>query len=462
MEPMTNIPDPELFIRWRMILGEDGESGGIALEELLSSMPLEALGGYKSNMAQESVDNEGLKEGEGAGITVGDDLEAIMGEKTGGAAGEGQKSLDETITNETEAKGSTNLKPEKLREEAQERIKELDQVLNFCYERKPRRRKRKGGKEKSVLTVPAWISKVKKLFPRETKELLEADLVKRRGIEEIVESPELLDKIEPTMEMAKLLLTYKNLLSEEGKMAAKRLIRKVVDQIKDQLRTEMKPAINGALRKDKPSNHKIFRNLNLKKTLQKNLKNWDEERRKIIVDKMYFYQREQKRRPWHIVSVVDESGSMTDSVIYSAVMASIFWEIPSINSSLIIFDTQVVDLTSDVNDPVEALMKVQLGGGTNIAKALNYVREKIIVEPQKTIVVLVTDFYEGYGEGPLLTVTKNLVESEVRLIGIAALGSDAFPSYDKSMARKLAGLGMDVLACTPNQLSELIARIIRT
>ncbi|MHA2294606.1 MAG: VWA domain-containing protein [Candidatus Hodarchaeales archaeon] len=151
---------------------------------------------------------------------------------------------------------------------------------------------------------------------------------------------------------------------------------------------------------------------------------------------------------------------MMDSVIYSAVLASIFWEIPSVNSSLVIFDTQVVDLTPQVKDPVETLMNVRLGGGTYIGKAMAYVKENLIVNPSKTIVVLITDFYEGMNPNVLLTVTKNMIEGRTRVIGLAALGYDSSPCYDHHLSNQMSKIGVDILACTPKHLSELIGRII--
>ncbi|MFW9995908.1 MAG: VWA domain-containing protein [Candidatus Odinarchaeota archaeon] len=429
----------ELLLRWRMILGADGEKNGLALNSLINALPGGVLANYSSLLApgqqQFPVEAESstskTKRGRGKAVS-----------------------------------GNTGLFL------VQSALNEVDGVLQFCYDQQSapsaggyarnrnNNRNRGAGSEPSQMTVPSWVSKVKTLFPSETREILEADLIKRRGIEELIETPELLEKVEPSLEMAKLVLTYKDLMSPAAKESARRLIRKVVDQVKDQLRTDVIPAINGALRKDKNSPHKVFKNLNLKKTIWKNLKNWDEDRKKVIVDQMFFHQREQKRKPWHIITVVDESGSMMDSVIYSAVLASIFWEIPSVNSSLVIFDTQVVDLTPQVKDPVETLMNVRLGGGTYIGKAMQYVQENLIINPAKTIVVLITDFYEGMNPDVLLTVTKSMIEGKARVIGLAALGYDTSPCYDRHLASQMRKIGVDILACTPKHLSELIGAII--
>lgn len=460
-------PGDELFLRWRLILGLEGEKKGFSLSDLMASQSSETLDEYVSETGMESFHPKLTERQDGHVPAPGQ--------------GKGKQSR--------KRKGKTGANPGKAAAEA--KLAEIDALLQFCYEsgtpmsgtpqtggsstrpvrnlmgwkRKERRGpKGTGGSEPPQMTVPVWLSKVKKFFPSESRELLEADLIKRRGIEELIETPELLEKVEPSLEMAKLVLSYKDIMSPEVKESAKRLIRKVVDDIKDLLRTDVVPAINGALRKDKHSPHKAFKNLDLPRTLRKNLQNWDEERKKIIVDRMFFHEREQKQKPWHIITVVDESGSMMDSVIYSAVLASIFWEIPSVNSSLVIFDTEVVDLTPIVKDPVETLMNVRLGGGTYIGKAMTYVKDHLIINPAKTIVVLISDFYEGMNEDILLTVTKNMIEGKARVIGLAALGPDlgpsSYPAYDRGLANRMRKIGVDILACTPKHLSELISRII--
>ncbi|MFQ5978621.1 MAG: VWA domain-containing protein [Candidatus Heimdallarchaeota archaeon] len=461
-------PGDELFLRWRLILGLEGEKKGFSLNDLLESQSSEALDEYLSGTGMESLPPEETGRQDGRVPTA--------------TQGKGKR--------RRKRKGKTRGSVGKAAAEA--KLTEIDELLQFCYEggtqssgasqpgdaspampvgnlmgwkRNERRgQKGTGGSEPPQMTVPVWLSKVKKLFPSESRELLEADLIKRRGIEELIETPELLEKVEPSLEMAKLVLSYKDIMSPEVKESAKRLIRKVVDDIKDLLRTDVVPAINGALRKDKHSPHKAFKNLDLPRTLRKNLQNWDEERRKIIVDRMFFHEREQKRKPWHIITVVDESGSMMDSVIYSAVLASIFWEIPSVNSSLVIFDTEVVDLTPIVKDPVETLMNVRLGGGTYIGKAMTYVKDNLVINPAKTIICLITDFYEGMNEDILLTATKSMIEGKARVIGLAALAPDLGPSYypafDRRLAERMRKVGVDILACTPKHLSELISRII--
>lgn len=319
---------------------------------------------------------------------------------------------------------------------------------------------KRGGKESSKMTVPEWVEQVSELFPGKARETLEKELIQRRGIDELLQEPKILEKVEPNIELVKTLLTHKTLLKPETRVLARKLIEKVVNEIKDKLKVQIDRALTGAIRRDRHSPRKVFRNLDLKTTIRRNLQHYDADRERLIVDRLYFYAAERKKRPWHVIVTVDQSGSMLDSAIFSAIMASIFAELPSLRTSLILFDTQVVDLSDQVGQPVDVLLSIQLGGGTHIAQALQYAQQ-LTREPAKTIVVLITDFYEGWPEENLIRQVRTMYQSGIRMIGLGALAYKARPQYNKSTARKLRKVGMDIMVCTPERLADCMARIIR-
>jgi Mg-chelatase subunit ChlD len=321
-------------------------------------------------------------------------------------------------------------------------------------------RGRQGGRGSPILTVPEWVDLVAELFPHQAKEVLERELVRRRGIAELLEQPQLLEKVEPNLELVKTLLTHKDLLNPKTRVLARKIIDKVVQELKEKMRAQVESAITGAIRRDRHSPRKVYRNLDIKTTLRRNLKNYDSERRQVLVERLYFFAAERRKRPWHIIVTVDQSGSMLDSAIFSAVMASIFAELTSVRTSLLLFDTEVVDLSDQVGQPVDVLLSIQLGGGTDITKALQYAQQ-LVREPARTIVVLITDFYEGRDERDLVRQVHALSQAGVRMIGLGALGYDARPEYNKPTARKLRKVGMDILVCTPEKLAECMAQIIR-
>ncbi len=328
----------------------------------------------------------------------------------------------------------------------------LESTLDFLFDRG-------GGKATSTLTVPRWIDAVNELFPRAAKEVLERELIKRKGITELLDKPEILEKIEPSVEMVKTLLTHKDLLNPKARVLARKIIDQVVQQLKKKLEVQIEQAIVGAVRKDRHAPRRVFKNLDIKTTLRRNLKNWDEGRQLLLVDRVFYYAAERNRRPWHIICCVDQSGSMLESAIFSAVMASIFSELPGVKTSLVLFDTQVVDLSDQLGSPVDVLLKVQLGGGTDITKALQYCGE-LLREPPRTILVLITDFYEGRDERDMIAEVAKLADAGVRMVGLGALGYDARPQYNKPTANKCRKVGMDVLVCTPEKLAECMGEII--
>jgi Mg-chelatase subunit ChlD len=258
----------------------------------------------------------------------------------------------------------------------------------------------------------------------------------------------------------KTLLTHRDLLNEDTRGLARRIIDQVVEELKRRMRVQVEQALTGALRRDRHSPRRVYRNLDLKTTVRRNLKNYDAASERLLVDRVWYFAAERRQRPWHVIVAVDQSGSMLDSAVFSAVMASIFHDLPALRTSLFLFDTQVVDLSDQVGQPVDVLMRVQLGGGTDLAKAMHYAAQ-LVRQPARTIVVLITDFFEGGDAHALVRQTEDLAQAGVRLIGLGALGYDARPAYDKKMAGRLRKVGMDVLVCTPEKLAECMARIIR-
>jgi len=216
--------------------------------------------------------------------------------------------------------------------------------------------------------------------------------------------------------------------------------------------------MSGRLSQHRHSPVAIAANFDALGTIRRNLKNYDPERRQIVLAEPRFFERNTRRLPWDVIICVDQSGSMAGSVIHSAVMAGILSGLPTFRVRLVVFDTNVVDLTSEADDPVEVLMQVQLGGGTDIARALRYCAQ-LVENPQRTVLVLVTDFCEGGSPADLVQVVAGLAESRVRLLGLAALDGDAYPHYDRAMAQRLADRGMEIAALTPGQLAAWLVEV---
>jgi Mg-chelatase subunit ChlD len=334
-----------------------------------------------------------------------------------------------------------------------EHARQVDHALEWLYGRDPerlQRGERQGGLEDSSLTTPEWINAIHTLFPQPVIERLESDAVLRYGIDEVVTNLEVLERIEPSQSLLRAL------------NAARKLVRQVVEQIIARLAKEVRQAFSGTRDRQRPSRIPLARNFDFKNTLRANLKHWDPQRGKLYIESPRFISRIKRHsEKWQLILLVDQSGSMVDSVIHSAVMAACLWQLPGIRTHLVAFDTNVVDLTADVADPVELLMKVQLGGGTNIAQAVEYARQ-LIEQPQKSVIVLVSDFFEGAASSLLINQVKQSVQSGVKVLGLAALDSSASPCYDHDMAQALVNVGAQIAAMTPGELASWLAENLQS
>jgi Mg-chelatase subunit ChlD len=320
---------------------------------------------------------------------------------------------------------------------------------------------RQGSLDPSQLSVPDWINAVHELFPRKTIERLEKDALERYHLEEMVTNPDLLSRAQPSQTLLKAVLRTKHLMNQEVLAMARQLVRKAIEQLLEKLARQIQSPFTGTINRQRRSQLKIAKNFDAKTTIRRNLKHYDPNTGKLYIQTPYFYSRIRRQVDrWQLIILVDESGSMVDSVIHSAVTASIFFGIPALRTHLCLFDTAVVDVTQDCTDPVETLMKVQLGGGTDIGQALSYAAT-LVDNPRRAIVILITDFYEGAPVERLLSLTKQLVDSGVTLLGLAALDEQANPNYDRAIAQRMVNLGAHVAAMTPGELAEWVAQKVR-
>lgn len=350
---------------------------------------------------------------------------------------------------------------------------ERDAALDWLYGRDPdlgRRGVRRGGTAEpaddrtggdgpSQLTTVDWLDAVHRLFPKETIERLERDAVERYEIHEIVTDPAVLERIEPDETLLRAVLRTKHLMDPEVLALARRIVEAVVRQLVERLATEVRRSFHGT-RSRRPSRIANSRNFDFHGTIRANLAHYRPDERRLYIEHPRFVSRTRRHiEQWQLILLVDQSGSMAASVIHSAVTAACLWGLPGLKTHLVAFDTSVVDLTSDVTDPAELLMKVQLGGGTDIARAVGY-GARLVENPRRAIVAVVTDFYEGGDPARLVREVRGLVRQGTQVLGLAALDEQANPDYDRETARRLADEGAHVGAMTPGHLAEFVAERI--
>ncbi len=343
--------------------------------------------------------------------------------------------------------------------------RQIDHALEWLYGRDPerlQRGERSGGLGGSNLTTPEWINSIHTLFPQRVIERLESDAVLRYGIEDVVTNLDVLERMQPSESLLRAVLHTKHLMNPEVLAAARRIVHQVVEEIMARLAKEVRQAFSGVRDRRRRSFIPLARNFDFKSTLRANLQHWHPQHGKLYIESPRFNSRIKRHsEQWQLVLLVDQSGSMVDSVIHSAVMAACLWQLPGIRTHLVAFDTSVVDLTADVVDPVELLMKVQLGGGTNIASAVEYGRQ-LIEQLAKSVIILVSDFYEGGSSSLLTHQVKKCVQSGIKVLGLAALDSTATPCYDRDMAQALVNVGAQIAAMTPGELASWLAENLQS
>lgn len=289
---------------------------------------------------------------------------------------------------------------------------------------------------------------------------MQSQALERYEISSLLKNPDALNAMEPTKALAKTFMSLRGKMNEDTRDAVKNIIRKVVDDILSQMRNQFRQALTGRKNRFRRSLIPNSRNFDWRATIAANLKNYDVQHQRLVIKTPYFNSRQQQHLPWDVILCVDQSGSMASSIMYAAVCASILAALPTVRVSLVVFDTQVVDLSHLAHDPVEVLMTVQLGGGTDIAKAMQYC-ESLIRNPKRTVISLISDFEEGGALNHLLNCTQRLNSQQVKLLGLAALDDDALPVYDPEIAQKLADRGMHVAALTPEHFAQWLAEVMQ-
>jgi len=272
---------------------------------------------------------------------------------------------------------------------------------------------------------------------------IEAGLVKRMRLREVLADPALASRLTPSMSLIEQLLRDKNNLSGVALANAKSLIRRFVDEVAEVLRTQVEKTTVGALDRSVPPK-RVYRNLDLDRTIWKNLTNWDPEEERLYVDRLYYRHTARKTTPQRLIVVVDQSGSMVDSMVNCTILASIFAGLPKVDVHLIAYDTQALDLTPWVHDPFETLLRTNLGGGTDGTVAMALAQPKI-AEPRNTVVVWISDFYEWRAE-PLFESMAAIHRSGAKFIPVGSVTSSGRGSVNPWFRERFKDLGAPVLS----------------
>ncbi len=337
------------------------------------------------------------------------------------------------------------------------RLGDFDDALGFAYDEGSR----KGSSAGSKPYLPKWLGLLREFFTKDVIALVQKDAIERKNLTELLFEPETLPLLDKNVELVATLMAARGLVPDKAKDVARQIVKEVVDELRKQLESEVRTALLGAARRNSESPLKLARNIDWKKTINRNLRGWDTERRRLVPDRIYFWSNQRRRHEWEIAIAVDQSGSMAQSVVYSSVMAAIFASLDVVRTRLLFFDTEIVDVTPLLVDPVEVLFASQLGGGTDINRAVAYAQANFIENPEKTIFLLITDLFEGGDATSLVARVRELCESKVKVLVLLALSDAGTPSYDHELAAKLVALGAHCFGCTPKLLVRVVEKIMK-
>lgn len=332
---------------------------------------------------------------------------------------------------------------------------QLDNLLGQLYPN-GETAERSAGLGGSAPKVSRWLGDIRERFPANVVKVLQKDAFERLNLTAMLLQPEMLDGIEPDIHLVATVISLKHLVPAQSKDTARRLVQKLVDELLARLRSKTEQALRGSLNRAARKQRPLASDIDWGRTIRANLKHYQPEYNSIIPERLIGFGR---KKPQHLKEVflcVDQSGSMATSVIYASIFAAVMASIPALKTQLVVFDTAVVDLTEQLADPVDVLFGVQLGGGTDINRAVGYCQQKIS-KPRDTTFILITDLYEGGDGNSLVARVAELKNSGATVITLLALNDDGAPSYDQRMAQQFANLDVPTFACTPDKFPDLMA-----
>lgn len=340
----------------------------------------------------------------------------------------------------------------------------IDAALGALYDnagetgtdgRSSRRPARSGGLGRSTPAVTRWLGDIRRYFPTEVVQVLQRDAIDRLHLRQLLLEPEMLAAVEPDINLAALVVELGRLLPDESRATARQVVAHVVADLERRFAQRTRAAISGALARSSRTRRPRPGDIDWDRTIRANLRTWSPEHGTVVPEHLVGHRRRERLLARDVIVAIDQSGSMAQSVVYAALFGSVLASMPTLRTSVLTFDTAVVDLTAVAVDPVELLFGVQLGGGTDIAAALAYC-QGLVTRPEDTVLVVVTDLFEGGDPEVALERFARLADSGVTVVVLLALSDEGAPAHDHTFAARLAEVGITAFACTPDAFADLM------
>ncbi|NLU66842.1 VWA domain-containing protein [Streptomyces sp. HNM0574] len=339
---------------------------------------------------------------------------------------------------------------------------EMDRTLQALYgatEGRPRGRERGAGLGGSAPEAARWLGDIRRYFPSSVVQVMQRDAVERLGLSTMLLEPEMLAAVEPDVHLVGTLLSLQAAMPETSRETARTVVRKVVAELERKLAERTRSTLTGALDRSATVRRPRHQDIDWNRTIRANLGNYLPEHRTVVPERLIGHGRAARGTRKDVVLCVDQSGSMASSVVYASVFGAVLASLRALHTRIVVFDTSVVDLTEEIDDPVDVLFGTRLGGGTDINRALAYCQSRI-TRPAETVVVLVSDLYEGGIREEMLGRVAAMKAAGVQFVTLLALSDEGAPAYDREHASALAALGAPAFACTPDHFPEVMAAAI--
>jgi hypothetical protein len=343
--------------------------------------------------------------------------------------------------------------------------RQMDACLSALYDAPPatgqrgRSPKRSGGLGSSAPNIARWLGDIRTYFPSGVVQVMQRDAIERLNLQRMLLEPEMLEAIEPDVHLVSTLLALQHLLPETTRATARMVVAKVVDALQERLAEPTLQAVRGALARSARTRRPRPADIDWDRTVRANLVHYQPDLRTVIPNRLVGFTRQASAMRREVIIAIDQSASMSDSVVYASVFGAALASMRSLHTHLVAFDTSVADLTEQIHDPVDILFGIQLGGGTDINQAMAYC-ESLVTRPTETVLILISDLYEGTSGGDFVGRIAAMARRGVTCVALLALSDDGAPAFDHAAAGALAEFGVPAFACTPNAFPDLLAAAI--
>jgi Mg-chelatase subunit ChlD len=315
---------------------------------------------------------------------------------------------------------------------------------------------RSGGLGGSAPRVAGWLGDIRAYFPSTVVQVMQRDAIDRLGVRSLLLEPELMESLEPNVHLVSTLISLGSAIPETSKSTARAVVRTVVDEVEKRIANRTRAAVTGALNRAARTRRPRLRDIDWNRTIGANLKHYLPDQRTVVPERLVGYGRRQQHVQRDIILAIDQSGSMAASVVYASIFGAVIASLRAVRTSLVVFDTAVVDLTEQLADPVDVLFATQLGGGTDINRAIAYC-QGLVTRPADTVFVLISDLFEGGVRDEMLSRIDQMLGSGIQIVVLLALSDEGAPAFDRALAGDLAELGVPAFACTPDAFPDLLA-----